>query len=591
MNKARRKNNSRNTKRLINDSLILSTTRFVSSRVVRFFEKGIASPVLNSVKTVDHFVRKKVTGPVFKKVELRKNFVMPARNGVASFLNNNRIFNKLSFYRTKIMNSSLRTVGVFLLTFGIYAAAIFMLKRFVTFNIGEADTDDLILSALTVIAGLIFTAFGDKSILTAFSRGRITGSLLSGALGVNDSALNKKPPNKPRTSLGSGFLLGSITGVLTMFFSPISVLSVIIGVVLVVTIFNIPEFGLLLTITALPLVGVEWLYLLSITTMASYLFKCLRLKRNLRFGTADALVLVMFAVMILGCTASGNVVTAGEHYFLCFTAVYFAAKNLLVSEKLIIQAFNALCFGTFIGMLLYILGEFAPLIPYSQLRLGATLISANCLNADMLALLVSAVVPFALASFSSKSSKRSNLLFPLLAVVCAFVSDSLMFYVLLAVSLFVFIACAFKAPMGAVVGSAVVMPLVFTIVADFSQSTAVYPMADLSYDASLAINSLSGKTFWDGLISVGGILSAVIFAAALLFIFQRVFAGAIVANSQAATRVCGTVAASAVMLIASGFMFNIFADLRLILILWFILGLCGAAYKVYYNNQPNYEEV
>jgi len=120
MNRARRKTyKGVRTKRLVNESLLLSCTRFLSSRVVRFFETGPASPALKNVRKVDDFVKDKITGPLFKKTELRKNYTKPLRNSLSSLISRSATFRRLADFRTAVLNMSLRSVGVFLFTFSI----------------------------------------------------------------------------------------------------------------------------------------------------------------------------------------------------------------------------------------------------------------------------------------------------------------------------------------------------------------------------------------------------------------------------------------------------------------------------------------
>ncbi len=585
MNKARKKTYKTGmAKRLVRGSLFLSFTRFVSSRVVRFFETGLASPLFRSVKTVDHFVRKSVTGPLFKKVEFRKNFAIPAHNGVARFFANNSIMQRLVQMQSKVLNSTLRTAGLFLLTFGIYAAAIFMLKRFVSLSVGEADTDDLIISALAVIGGLLLTSFGDKSIITALGGGKITGNLLSNVLGLNDSSLYKASRQKRKTSIGMSFLLGSVLGVLTMFVSPLTILASIAAAVLVITVFNVPEFGLLLTLVAVLALPVEIIGGMSLVTLASYLLKFLRLKRNLRFGTADALVLLLFIVMLLTGLISDGGLSTGEIWMLTFTAMYFVVKNGICSEKLVVQASNALCTGAFLGMVLYILGEFTPMITHSQLSVFARVITYARPDASMLAVTVAAVMPFAFASFSANAARRRNILFLLLAAACAFISDSFMFYALLAISLFVFIAFAFKAPFGAAVSGGIILTPVLMLVSDFTHASAVTAFSQSVNDIALAdSNQALSANLWGGVSEAAGIIILLLLAISVLLIFHRALSANLLAKSPRGVLVTGMVLASTVMVMAESFMFNLLSDLRVLLVVWFLLGMCGSVYKVYYS--------
>ena len=279
MNRARRKKHRHGTmKRLVRESLFLSSTRYMSSRVVRFFEAGLASPLLRSVKTVEGFVSEKITGPLFKKTELRKNFAMPARNSFAAFISRNPIFKSLSAFRNAALSVSLRSVGVFLLTFGIYAAAIFLLKRYISLTLGTADTDDLAFSAIAFVVGLVLAMFGEKSIISAISSGRITGSLLVNCLGVNESSFGQGKKAASGTAVGISFLLGSLFGVLTLFYSPLDIISIFAAVLVLLTVLHIPEFGLLSAVAVFTFVPIESVAMLIAVTFGSYVLKCLRLK-------------------------------------------------------------------------------------------------------------------------------------------------------------------------------------------------------------------------------------------------------------------------------------------------------------------------
>lgn len=583
MNKARKKTYKRGfAKRLVRESFVLSSTRYLSSRFVRIFESGFVSPLLTSANKVNRFAREKITGPLYKKIGIRKNFSMPARNALASFFANNPIMKSLASFRAAFLNTSVRSVGIFLLTFGIYAAAIFLLKSYVSLALGtEASIDDLSVAAVTALVGLLITAFGDRSILTALGNSRIIGSLLTNCLGVNESSLERYSSVSSGTAVAFGFLLGSLFGISTLFFTPACVLFFIAALLTCIAILNIPEFGLLLAASTFSFLPVGISAVVCAVSLISYLFKCVRLKRNFRFGTADAVVLIMLAVMFVSCFVSEGNASRGELYVLCFTAVYFLAKNLLCSETLVIQTLNALCTGANIGMALYILGDFATLIPHTHLRSAAIWLTSYTLDADMLLMLVSVTLPFALSSFSSVGGRRPREGFVLLAVVCAVLVDSLMFYVLLFVSFFVFVAVAYKAPVGALLASAVVIPPFTGLAFDYTLSSAVAFGVGTNYDSAFAASAeIQTFNYWSALYEVAGGIALVLFVGAVLLILQRVFGAMIGNNGTRSALFGGTAAASVINAVICSFIFNPFSDLRIYAVMWFVLGLCGAIYKV-----------
>jgi hypothetical protein len=592
MSKARKKNYKQGTaKRLVQESCILSCTRFLSSRFVRFFESGFASPLINSTETVDDFARERVTGPLYKRVGMKKNFSMPARNAIASFINNSAVSKLFSAFRVAFLNATFRSLGIFLLTFGIYAAAVFLLKSYVSLNLGtSASVTDMCVAAIAVIAGLFLTLFGDKGLLAVVGKSRIVGRLLLGNLGVNDSSVTRYISSRPKTYAGFGFLLGSLFGIITLFYSPANVLLFLLSVTVAAVILHIPEFGLLLAVLIFSFVPASLTAFAVCITVLSYLLKCIRLKRNFRFGTADAVMLLMFAVMYFTSFVFGGV-TSGEYYILIFTAVYFLAKNLLCSKTLVVQAFSALCTGVTLGLVLYTVGDFASLISHNHLRNAALVLTENVLRPDVLAMLTVCTLPIAMSSYSSTFGNATRNRFVLFALIGAFVIDSKLFYILLAVSLLVYITFSHKAPFGALLCAAIIIPPILVFSTDYTLSTAV-SVGRAGYDGSLALETGGVfSNFWSGMYEISNGATVCLFILALLLILQRAFRASALNDAKSNLPFGGAIAAAAVTVLVCSLLFNPFSDLRSLVAVWFVLGLVGAVYGVCLKETNEYTEV
>ncbi len=579
-------------KRLVNESLVLSATRFVSSHVVRFFETGFASPVFKSVKKVDDFARKRITGPLFKKTELRKNITQPIRNSFSLIFSRTTVFRKLNDFRVAAINSSMRSIGVFLLTFGIYAAATFLAKHYMALSLGATDTDDLVFAAISFIVGIVLTAFGDKSILSTVGTSRMVGMLITSYFGVNDSSLVPSKKISPRTAVGVGFLLGSLFGILTLFYSPLSIIGGCGAFLLLAVIINIPELGLLSAVFTASFVPVGWTAALTIATLASYLFKCLRLKRNLRFGSPDALVLILFVFMLFSGLASDGGLNKGEIYILAFVALYFLARNLIRSERLLFQTFNALAAGIRIGMALYILGEYAMYIPNGNFRMAAFMLTENILSPEMLVVVAAATLPFSFSLCNEGGRKRRELRTFILVIACAILIDSFVFYALALASLFLYVMFAYKAPAGAALGAVIVLSPAFAIISKLASSSSVSIGSEGIYDSVLGVGDFEGAAnYWSAFTEINGALCTVLFGAAMILVFYRGFGCMAVNRTSKVSQGCGTVVASAIMMLACSFFFNPFADLRVLAVMWFALGLCGSVYHIYSKPQYSVQEV
>ncbi|MBO5870077.1 MAG: hypothetical protein J6Q89_04940 [Clostridia bacterium] len=583
MNRARKKRYKRGMlKRLAQESFVLSATRRLSSRFVRFFESGFASPLLASYKKVDEFAREKISDPIEKRIGIRKNFAMPTRNAIASFIARSPIMKTFNQLRTSFLNTSMRSVGVFLLTFGIYAAAIFALKSYVSVTLGTpASINDISFSAVTALIGIILMLFGDKTILNTLGNGRIVGQLLLKCLGVNDSSVDKYASATPITTAGVSFLLGSIFGISTLFYTPASVMFFIAVLLVCIAILHIPEFGILLSAAIFSFVSIYTVAFVVSVTFISFLIKCIRLKRNFGFGTADAVVLMLFAVTCVACVTTQGNVTHRELYVICFTSVYFLAKNLLCSEKLVYQTLNALCVGLTAVKALYILGDFTTLIPHDELRNGPFWLTKQTLDGSMLAMAASVLLPFALSSLTSADKRRPKRMFLVFAIVCAVLVDSPLFYVMLFASVFVFAATMYKAPVGATLGAVLVIPPVAVLASDYTASSAFGFGVKTVYDTeSMSLVQEKFANFWSGIYRFGGVVAVCLFVIAMLLILQRIF-GTIRDNAETkGSHIGGTVAASTIIALCCSFIFNPFDDLRMLMVMWFVIGFGSAISKI-----------
>ena len=272
MNKLRKRTYKKGKmKRLVRESLVLSSTSSLSSRIVRFFESGIAEPLLGSVNDVEDFVHDSVEKNITEKYNVRKNITLPIRNGIASFLSRNPFINALNDLRVSFLNISLRSIGVMLMTFAVYAVAVLLLKYYAASVFGTGSIDDVFVIAISLVTGLALTVFSDKSIIKSLGSSKIVGPFLSECLGINDSAIDRYPDKPSGNAVGVSFLLGAMLGILTVFSTPARVLLTALMIVFIVTVVNAPEFGLLCSVATFTFLPPRYLVMLVGITLASYL--------------------------------------------------------------------------------------------------------------------------------------------------------------------------------------------------------------------------------------------------------------------------------------------------------------------------------
>ena len=554
------------------ESFVLSLTSRLSAFIVKVFESGFLSPLLSSVRRTDSFFADKVVAPLKRQFGSERKKQKTLRGAAASFFAGNRVFNALRALKDGFLATSLRSAGVFLLTYGVYTAAIFLLRRY-TSGEGDIGISGVSTAAVSFVAGLILVVFGEKSILSALGNGRVTGQLLCVCLGINESSLCL--PEKGRNATGLAFLFGSLCGILTLFVEPARVLFAIFLALVAFAVFNVPEFGLFSAIALLAVIPGRQLVILLLCTLASYLFKCLRLKRNLRFGTADVAFAAVFAVKALFVITGGGD-PAPE--LLCCMCVYFITKNVVCSERLVAQAVNVVCLGVSLAAAFRIVNGVSWLIYPESLR-SAVIALTSCAASikDPLFLFLPAV-PLALSRLASPGGRKLGISALLLMTAAAATEDDVSFALLAVVAVLAYFTFAHKAPGGALLAGAAAIPAV-ALLADLR-----YGVVPNSIRRTFAISLHLGESP-SGLAVFGALFAFILLAAALLLSLQRSFGALRYNNSRSATIVCGAVAASAITAVLALAFSDPFADTRAFAVLWFTLGLQGSVFGVYTRAQ------
>ncbi|MBO4277339.1 MAG: hypothetical protein J5925_02950 [Clostridia bacterium] len=572
MKRKNRTNRKAGLRAVVRESFVLSFTSRLSAKIVKLFEYGFLSPLLTSVRRTDSFFSDKVFAPLKKRFGANRKPQNTVRSAAASFFAGNRIFNALRALKDRFLATSLRSAGVFLLTYGVYTAAIFLLRRY-TSGGADPDTAGISVAAVSFIAGLLLVIFGEKSILSALGNGRITGQLLCDCLGINESSLCL--PEKGRNATGLAFLFGSLCGIGTLFVSPARLLFAILVALLAAAIFNVPEFGLLSAVALTAVLPRKQLTVLLLCTLASYLFKCLRLKRNLRFGTADVAFAAVFAVKALFALSGGGN-PAPE--LLCCMCVYFITKNIICSERLILQALNVFCLGVSLAAAFRIANGFSWYIFPESLR-SAVIGLTSCASSisDPLFLFLPAV-PVALSRLAFPGRRRPGAAALLLIAADRVLEGDVSFAMFALIAVLAYFAFAHKAPGGALLAAAVAVPAVAVL------ENLRYGLVPNSVHRGFTLSLHLGDSP-SGIAVFGAVFAFIMLAAALLLSFQRSLGALRYNNSRSAMIICGAVAASAVTAVLASLFSDPFADVRAFAVLWFTLGLEGSVFGVYTRAQ------
>lgn len=196
-----------------------------------------------------------------------------------------------------LLELRLRTVGLLLLSCGIWTAAFHMLRLLLTGG-GSPELSVLLFAGGTALSSLPLLC-SRRSVSEGILGSSILSFLLFDVLGLYEDSF-RDPVTRERGGF-TAFMLGIAVGLLTLFIRPWYLLAAVGVILCVAAIFRMPEAGLSILALALPFAGVGTFLVIFLVTWASYLVKLVLGRRSLRFGAADACLFV-YALVVLGGT-------------------------------------------------------------------------------------------------------------------------------------------------------------------------------------------------------------------------------------------------------------------------------------------------
>ena len=236
----------------------------------------------------------------------------------------------------------LRVYGVFLLSFGFYAALTWVLSSLIAGTPG--DSAALFRAAAVMIVSLPLF-FSHKTLSEALASGAV-GGFLSDELGVRREAM-RETGAAGRSYVA--FLLGLAAGAATYVVPILYILAAIAFFFFVLRIFAQPEFGVPLLFLAMPLLPTIPLLCVLGTVLLSLLLKIIRGNRTFRPEVLDAAVLVFGVFLLFG--GIGSVAVASIQpalVYALFLCGFFAVVFSMTTEAWIRRCIRAALCGAFL---------------------------------------------------------------------------------------------------------------------------------------------------------------------------------------------------------------------------------------------------
>lgn len=337
---------------------------FLTDRTYRGLAAGPLGRLLGAYESADRSFHQTAMVRAMQP-RRRKRYGTTLRGSMAMAMDQSALRRAAHGFANGFLRCSLRTVGAFFLTGGIYSALIAWLISAV-WQQGAPDGFHVFLSLIVALFGFILL-FSEHSVGYAVYKGRLTGALLYGSLGVSVDAV-KEIPEKGKSllalSVPLGMLIGSVTAITGPAYPALALLILLVLFVVLTT----PEAGVVLLLILAPFSGFLpyselWLALVVVLSGIGYFCKLLRGTRAFHMEIQDFfLLLLLIFTLLTGVSAAGGSALLSACLSALLLFLYFPAVNILATPTWLLRCRWGLLFSATVTAIIGILQFLAQLL-------------------------------------------------------------------------------------------------------------------------------------------------------------------------------------------------------------------------------------
>ncbi|MBP3322511.1 MAG: hypothetical protein J6M12_09150 [Clostridia bacterium] len=543
-------------------------------------------------------------GAVNERFDLSKRVIRPARIAFSKEMEQSALLYFIDSLFWKLASAPLRAYGVFWLTFVVYSLLFFVTGGYITGQ--EWLSVGLVVKAIIGVLAplpLLFTS-KETTLAKGLLQSRVFSFLLFDLLG-----LEKEPFEKKRTAVNGtavAFLAGTLLAILGLVFSAKSLCFVAFWLLFWRLAYVSPESGMILSCLCMPVAEGKDLRNMLLVTLLMFAVKLFRGKRNLKMGVFTFFML-LYGLTVLFC---GLVSPEGAHFeqteqLLMLLPAFFLPALLFYRKEWIIRASNALSFGaifTAVGALLvyalsFVPEEYLQMMPVLE-KLGESALVNTATFGAFVAIAVPLFISRLLVDGRFKARVSSSVLLVLLFLAAVISKDPGVWIVFASAVAMMMIfkrnVTVFPLLIGGAAGAVLycfVLPQQISDVvegyagpfsADFSLVARQFSESASRLFAGIGIGSgADGGNFYSRLLTEQG-------AAGLILLVVTAFGvlcygiSASYKNEQAGyiqRKLTGSFAVSLICTMLMGVFTDLFADEKLLFLLFFVMGSLVACAK------------
>lgn len=310
---------------LVGSSIILRVISALTDLIYRCASDGLFGWIFTGYDRLCDKVRESMVMKWLASLEVSR-LTVPVKRVFMRGFEDSYILGRLRKSLKSLLTCQLYVYGVFLISFGLYSVAAWLLSRY-AFNIEGLEPLDLLCGFWMVVMGIPLLTV-HMPLGKALAESRAAGFLLFGMLGIRRSSVDIGEASQPVSNIA--FIAGMLFGLLTFAVSPMYMIAASAAVIILLIVLKIPEAGVLLLFVLMPFLPTMALAAVIAYTCVCWFLKLIRGKRSLHFEVMDAAVLIFMLMMLLGGLVS---VSPGSRQpsllFVCFMLGYFLTVNLI----------------------------------------------------------------------------------------------------------------------------------------------------------------------------------------------------------------------------------------------------------------------
>ncbi|MBQ7847174.1 MAG: hypothetical protein IJ344_02715 [Clostridia bacterium] len=541
---------------------------------------------------------KRFLGYIDKKTAIKNKFIRPAGTAFSREMEQSVFLHLIDRLGQSMLYASVRAYGTFLLTFSVYSVALTCLQGY--FSTGEwMNLQAFTAGGIALLLSLILLATPKELTLAkGILQSKILSFLLFDLLGLRKESFEKERTHT--SGVFAAFLCGTVLSPFTLVFSIYQLVMAVFWALVIRLAYISPEASVLLTCLLFPFVSQKTMLAMLACSALFFIVKLLRSKRNLKAGfytccMLAAALLVFFGGVVnlegTGFKEAAKLLNLMLAFFLSALLFYRTEWLWRVSSALAVGAIPTALWGIIVYVAGFIPQRYAQAFPFiSSLEL------TGFSSFESFGVYLAAVTPLLIVrNFSEDggSKRRVNVLPALLLLIGAVViSKSPCAWIILVLSLLLLAvlkrnSSIFPLFVCAGAGAAVyffvlpqwIVSAVQSYSAGFSVSGTVLKDQFLQSAQRLFMglgseSALQGENFYSHLLTEQGAVGLVI----LLFAIIGVLSYGMYASyknsrlSPQTLQLTLGVSAGLVCLLSAGLLTDLFADEKLLFLLFLMMG-------------------